>query len=240
MRVPLQGCRVTEMISRAHLLRPLADPVGGSRLGVHKLWRVGLTYPILLSTFSTYLRHFIFKLQNFDIYLILYLFYFFVFILIRSPLRATLTNPTGFGWSVQWWYYAAGAKFGVLTSQNYQDHLNFIDNGLLFLFNPWPPEGGGLSRPRGFSGITSWTLADIDMKLGMTLQTSILRCLMPNKIDSGIFRYTQFCDIPSRDFGAKNKCLKILQKYVCEEKSKAKTTHKMILELFYNMVISDL
>ena len=55
------------------------------------------------------------------------------------------------------------------------------------------------------------------MKLGITVQTSILRRLVKEKSESGkqILRYSRFCDVTSRDFGAKkDKCLKIRQKYV--------------------------
>ena len=54
------------------------------------------------------------------------------------------------------------------------------------------------------------------------------------KSDSGktIVRYSRFCDVTSRDFGAKkDKCLKIRQKYVCDANCK-KTTQKMVLEQF--------
>ena len=47
--------------------------------------------------------------------------------------------------------------------------------------------GGGVFRPPppSFFQNNSWTLADIDMKLGMTLRTSILRRLVKEKSDSG-------------------------------------------------------
>ena len=66
----------------------------------------------------------------------------------------------------------------------------------------------------------------------MTLRTSILRPLVQKKNDSGnkILRYSRFCDVTSRDFGAKkDKCLKIRQKYVCEANCK-KPTQKIVLE----------
>ena len=64
--------------------------------------------------------------------------------------------------------------------------------------------GGGVFHPPRFFRNNSWTLADIDMKLGMPLRTSILRRLA-QKSDSGnkILRYSRFCDVTSRDFGAK-------------------------------------
>ena len=117
------------MIGRAHLLRPLADPAD-SLGGIILTGRPN--YPIVNFLHGFRPLHFqtiaFWYLPNFVVILL------FVLILIRSPeiLRATLTNPTGFGWSV---YCAAGAKFGVLTSPNCQNRLNFIDNGLLFLLN---------------------------------------------------------------------------------------------------------
>ena len=71
------------------------------------------------------------------------------------------------------------------------------------------------------------------MKLGMTLRLSILRRLVKEKSDSGKkLRYSRFCDVTSRDFGAKkDKCLKIHQKYVCEVNCK-KSAQKIVLEQF--------
>ena len=70
------------------------------------------------------------------------------------------------------------------------------------------------------------------MKLGMTLRTSILRRLVKEKSDSGKqkLRYSRFCDVTSRDFGAKkDKCLKIRQKYVYEANCK-KLTQAIVIE----------
>ena len=44
---------------------------------------------------------------------------------------------------------------------------------------------GAYLAPLGFSGITPETLVNIDMKLGMTLRTSILHRLVKEKSDSG-------------------------------------------------------
>ena len=65
--------------------------------------------------------------------------------------------------------------------------------------------GGAYHAPTRFFRNNSWTLADIDMKLGMTLRTSILRRLEKEKSDSGKKWDipSRFCDITSRDFGAK-------------------------------------
>ena len=86
---------------------------------------------------------------------------------------------------------------------------------------------GGLSRsPLVFFRNNSWTLSDIDMKLGMTLWTSFLRRLVKEKSNSGKkhLRYSRFCDVTSRE---KDKCLKIRPKYVCEAKCK-KPTKKIV------------
>ena len=65
--------------------------------------------------------------------------------------------------------------------------------------------GAGVFRPPLFFRNNSWTLAVIDMKLGMPLRTSILRRLVKKKSDSAnkVLRYSRFCDVTSRDFGAK-------------------------------------
>ena len=64
--------------------------------------------------------------------------------------------------------------------------------------------GGGVFRPPRFFWNNSWTLADIDMKLGMPLRTSILRrSVKKNPIRAKKLRYSRFCDVTSCDFGAK-------------------------------------
>ena len=68
-----------------------------------------------------------------------------------------------------------------------------------------------------------WTAADVDMKLGIPLRTAIIRRSMPKKVRlnwATKLRYSQFRDVTSRDFGPKNKCLKIRQKYIFEENCK--------------------
>ena len=69
------------------------------------------------------------------------------------------------------------------------------------------------------------------MKLGMTLRTSILRRLVKEKYDSGIFLdIADFVtSLPAILVRKKDKCLKIRQKYVCEANCK-KPTQKIVLE----------
>ena len=94
--------------------------------------------------------------------------------------------------------------------------------------------GGELITPPRFFRNISWTLANIDMKLGM----SKFQFLDINSTSFGVkkldlgktkIRYSLFGDVTSRDFGAKKeKCLKIRQKYVCKANCK-KTLHNMLL-----------
>ena len=92
--------------------------------------------------------------------------------------------------------------------------------------------GGGLITPRSllrFFRNNSWTLADIDMKLGMALRTSILHYLVLNirlvKKIAILWRH-----LP-RLWCQKDKCLKIRQKYVCATNCK-KLSPKMLFEQF--------
>ena len=80
----------------------------------------------------------------------------------------------------------------------------------------------------------------MDMKFDMTLWTTMLRrCSMPKKSDKGKtkLRYNQFCDVTSRDFGAKkiNVWKFVQNKFV---KLIARKLHKIILKHFYKMAIS--